>query len=100
MEKFKNEKNLAERSFKGIGLRKNSGSFEKLALRLVPTGRPNVLNDKRISNIRNISARINARVAKSRSLLDITDSKENNESKEKPLQQSFERSISYREKGC
>ena len=77
MEKFKNDKSVLNRSLKEDLSRKNTTSIERIAMRMQPSSRIPGINPYKVVSSRNVYARIDSRVKKSRSLLDISDSKEN-----------------------
>ena len=91
--------NIVNRSLRENLTRRNTVSIEKIPLKILPTSKPSGIYQARIDNLRNISARINTRVKKSKSLLDISDSKENTYIKDDKPHQNLEKSlITNREK--
>lgn len=75
MDKFKNDP--IEKLLKEGRIKKNTGSYEKFPRRFQVPLRPVPMPEARFSTIRNISVRLDLNGTKSKSLLSISDSKEN-----------------------
>ncbi|OMJ92896.1 hypothetical protein SteCoe_4231 [Stentor coeruleus] len=89
MDKFKNDP--IEKLLKEGRIKKNAGSYEKFPRILQVPLRPMPIPESRFSTIRNISVRLDLNGIKSKSLLNISDSKENTLGKQEKVKLALDR---------